>query len=224
MILIATWKKEIPNEEKYIVTFQSESEIEKYEVIKKHIIKEPPEPTKEGYKFLGWYLNEIQFDFNTPITADITLVATFVEEGTKTFNVSFDSNGGNNIKSQTIINGEKVKQPLPPTKSGYTFVEWQLNGKTYNFNTTVTGNITLTAKWNKNAVYTIKKTKVDNFSLDVKLAVYANDEKIGFKNIKYNGVTICTSSNPAVNAAEISSITTFAVTLSDDSIVTATVE
>ena len=45
-----------------------------------------------------------------------------------------------------------------------------------------------------------------------------------FENITYNGVIVCTSDNPAVNANDISTITTFTVTLSDGSEVTATVE
>ena len=44
-----------------------------------------------------------------------------------------------------------VKQPANPTRSGYTFVEWQLNGKAYNFNSKVSGNITLKATWKQNS-------------------------------------------------------------------------
>jgi uncharacterized repeat protein (TIGR02543 family) len=41
------------------------------------------EPTKEGYEFKGWFTDDVtfenQFDFNTPITANITLCAKFEE-------------------------------------------------------------------------------------------------------------------------------------------------
>ena len=37
-----------------------------------------------------------------------------------------------------------------PTRNGYTFVRWELNGVPYDFSTPVTGNITLTAVWAKN--------------------------------------------------------------------------
>ncbi len=40
-----------------------------------------------------------------------------------------------------------VIKPENPTKEGYTFVEWQLDGQTYDFNSIVKSNITLTAVW-----------------------------------------------------------------------------
>ena len=35
----------------------------------------PTDPTKEGYKFGGWYDGDAKFDFDTPITKDTTLTA-----------------------------------------------------------------------------------------------------------------------------------------------------
>lgn len=43
------------------------------------LIPEPEQPTKEGYQFLGWYLDDQKFDFTTPITESIILVAKFKE-------------------------------------------------------------------------------------------------------------------------------------------------
>jgi uncharacterized repeat protein (TIGR02543 family) len=36
-------------------------------------------PTRSGYIFGGWYLGDVQFDFTTPITANITLTASWTE-------------------------------------------------------------------------------------------------------------------------------------------------
>ena len=36
-------------------------------------------PTKPGFTFVGWYLDETLFDFDTPITAPITLTAKWEE-------------------------------------------------------------------------------------------------------------------------------------------------
>ena len=33
------------------------------------------DPVKEGYKFIGWYLDGVEYDFETPITKDIKLDA-----------------------------------------------------------------------------------------------------------------------------------------------------
>ena len=40
-------------------------------------VAEPEAPTKDGYSFLGWYLNGEKYDFTAPVTEDITLVAEF---------------------------------------------------------------------------------------------------------------------------------------------------
>jgi len=71
------------------------------------------------------------------------------EEQPKTYIVSFDTNGGSKIDKQEIKETDTVTEPASPTKTGYEFVEWQLNGKKFDFNTNITGNITLTAIWKK---------------------------------------------------------------------------
>ena len=68
----------------------------------------------------------------------------------KKYTVTFDSDGGSKIESQSILENERVTKPSNPTKEGYTFLEWQLNGETYDWNSKVNGNITLKAVWQKN--------------------------------------------------------------------------
>ena len=72
-------------------------------------------------------------------------------DSTTNYTVTFDSNGGSAIDSQTLKfkYGEIVKatKPADPTRDNYGFVEWQLNGTAYDFDTAVTGDMTLTAKW-----------------------------------------------------------------------------
>ena len=65
------------------------------------------------------------------------------------YKVTFNTIGGSDVKAQVVKNGEKASKPTDPTRDGYTFVEWQLNGKTYNFESVVTRDMTLTAKWEK---------------------------------------------------------------------------
>ncbi len=70
---------------------------------------------------------------------------------TRKVTVSFDSNGGNRSYSSQRINvNSKAYNPGSPSKSGYTFLGWYLNGYKYNFNTPVTKNITLVAKYSRN--------------------------------------------------------------------------
>ena len=66
----------------------------------------------------------------------------------KAYVVTFDSDGGSSIKQQSIIEGDLVGNPGNPTKEGYTFVEWQLNGKAFNFaKTVINADTTLKATW-----------------------------------------------------------------------------
>jgi len=65
----------------------------------------------------------------------------------KKYTVTFDTGGGSAINSQTVSSGSKASKPSNPTKYGYTFKNWTLNGNEYNFNNNVNANITLTANW-----------------------------------------------------------------------------
>ena len=63
------------------------------------------------------------------------------------YTVSFNSDGGSGVSSQTITHGGTASKPSNPSRSGYSFVNWYLNGSVYNFSSAVTSNITLTASW-----------------------------------------------------------------------------
>ena len=48
-----------------------------------------------------------------------------------------------------IKKGENVVKPNDPVRDGYEFVEWQYEGRTYDFTEPPQGDITLVAKWKK---------------------------------------------------------------------------
>ena len=53
---------------------------------------------REGYEFLGWYLNGYKYDFNTPVNSSIVLIANWekkesVKPNVKEFKIFFDFNG-----------------------------------------------------------------------------------------------------------------------------------
>ena len=73
---------------------------------------------------------------NSLVKKDITLVAVWNSTKEK-YTVTFNSNGGTSIATQTIEEGEKVTIPASPTKENYTFIEWQLNGNKFDFNTKI---------------------------------------------------------------------------------------
>ena len=67
-----------------------------------------------------------------------------------TFKVTFNSNGGSEVPSQTVESGKKAIKPADPTKEDCAFAGWYSNSALtteYDFNKTVTGNLTLYAKW-----------------------------------------------------------------------------
>ena len=150
------------------------------------------EPTRENtataeYTFDGWYtstdngetISDEPFDFDTPITGNLTLYAFW--NSTEKFTVSFNVNGGTgNIETQTVTNGEKATKPgTEPTKEGtettsYTFTGWYTSsdeGKTlsetpFDFTKTkITKDTVLYAGW---------KVKVSG-GLDIELPVEEAD-------------------------------------------------
>lgn len=63
--------------------------------------------------------------------------------------VTFASEGGTAVDSQTVLRGQMVGEPAVPTKVGYTFGGWFAEGATtaFDFTTPITTSLTLTAQW-----------------------------------------------------------------------------
>ncbi len=76
---------------------------------------------------------------------------------TKTYTITFDSDGGSAVGSITVKGKESPSAPSAPTKEGYTFEKWiKPNGDEFLFGTdTVKEDITLKAVWRKNT-YTVR--------------------------------------------------------------------
>ena len=65
----------------------------------------------------------------------------------KTYEVKFDSAGGSSVETQEIKKNGTVTKPANPTKEGYEFENWLLDGTAYDFNAKVTSSFTLVASW-----------------------------------------------------------------------------
>jgi|GEM_PF-2311588 len=76
LVAVASWFIIIANK-KYEVIFDSDggSIVETQEVKNKNQAIRPTNPTKAKHDFIGWYLDDEEFDFTTPITENITLTA-----------------------------------------------------------------------------------------------------------------------------------------------------
>ena len=65
----------------------------------------------------------------------------------KVCRVTFDSDGGSSIAEQLLINGNAIAEPTDPTKEGYTFDGWFSGEDEWDFETALSGDVTLTAHW-----------------------------------------------------------------------------
>ena len=132
----------------YPVTFQSESGSEVASQIRANTPADrPADPTKEGYTFIGWYNGESEWNFETPVTENLTLTAKWQ---LNRYTITFDTAGGSEVPSITQDYGTAITAPANPTKTGYTFAGWD---KTIPA-TMPAGDMTITAQWQLNQ-YTI---------------------------------------------------------------------
>lgn len=82
------------------------------------------------------------------------------EESEIIFTVVFDSAGGTNVETVKVKSGEKIPEPTEPKKSNqkqqYVFKGWYIGDSKWDFkNGIVTGDITLTAKWELTGDFTV---------------------------------------------------------------------
>ena len=104
---------------------------------------------------LGEYIDENStsdtwvYNINIKEKEELKDIENTLTESKKILTVEFNTDGGNNIDTIEIEKGTQIKKPTPPTKTGYKFVEWQLNGEKFDFNSNIEENIVLTAKWEK---------------------------------------------------------------------------
>lgn len=240
--LEARWiSKTDENNKTYTVTLNIDGKKEELKTDASGILEDVKEPTKSGYKFLGWYIGDEKVDLSKPFEEDTTIVAkwekiesnkdtnsttkptkpstpTKPEKPTATkYTVTFNSDGGSSVSKQTVVSGKTATKPGNPTKSGYTFKGWYLNGTEYDFSSKVTKNITLTAKWEKNKVVSYVTEELEgSVAGQVKIYVTSDGTKVAgtvditavsgttktidvpATGLNWNGKTIKSISNPRV--------------------------
>ncbi|MDR1795270.1 MAG: InlB B-repeat-containing protein [Erysipelotrichaceae bacterium] len=155
IILYAKWVSQEEDID-YLVRFESNggSAVASQTVLRNHTVTKPNNPTKASKVFAGWYSDSgltSKYDFNTPVTSDMTLYAKWVDSASDIdYLVVFNSNGGSAVVSQLVKSGQTASKPSDPTKSSMYFSGWYSDSgltSKYNFNTPVTADITLYAKW-----------------------------------------------------------------------------
>lgn len=113
-------------------------------------IETEPIPTKDGYTFLGWYLDSAYSEkasFPFDVTDDLTLYAKWEKN---TYDVHFELDGGTGVAD---LKTDRIETEPLPTKEGYTFLGWYFDvgfANKASFPLDLTDNITLYAKWEEN--------------------------------------------------------------------------
>ena len=110
-------------------------------------ITPPNEPTKDGFIFMGWYLDKEltnPFEFFVMPDTDVTIYAKW-----DSFTITFDSMDGSVVEPIIQKHGTTVTPPMDPTKEGFIFSGWYTNpefeGEIFDF--TKLYDVTLYAKW-----------------------------------------------------------------------------
>ena len=138
----------LPSESKtyHSVTFEVDGDSTSLRVEDGKKVEKIEDPTKEGYEFIGWYLDDSLYDFSKAVKKDITLVAKFEEkEKDIYYTVTFKDYNGKVLKEERVLAGASATPPENPTREGYEFVSWD---RTFE---SVTSNIVVNALYQKNA-------------------------------------------------------------------------
>lgn len=135
---------------------------------------EPAKPSKENHTFAGWYNGDEKFDFDADTTNAPNVLELVAKWDINQYTVQFVSEHGS-FADQTIEHGKPIgtgKLTIPDV-DGYTFGGWYADEDRtieFDFNTPITGDTKVYAKWEKNA-----PVLPDTYALNVSGAfVYVN--------------------------------------------------
>ena len=117
------------------------------------------------------------------------------------YTVTFDSKGGSEVPEQFVEYGGKATEPDEPTRSGFNFDTWYSDSactQIFDFNTPITGDITLYAKWAQKVKYTVVsgggkvygKASGEELVITVKRNPKDNECFKHFSNVQIDGKTL----------------------------------
>lgn len=85
-------------------------------------VSKPVNPTREGYNFVRWELDDKEYDFTDKVTSNITLKAVWKKksDGDVTYTITLDIDG----KTENVkVTDGKINSLPSPSKEGYVFVD-----------------------------------------------------------------------------------------------------
>ena len=109
-----------------------------------------PTLSAEGFKFLGWYVDDTQIKAGDKVTKAITLTAKWIAQ----YTVSYTSAYATAPETFTVDDGTALTAAQLPslTESGFTFGGWFDGTTKVEAGYTVSKALTLTAKWEENSL------------------------------------------------------------------------
>ena len=115
----------LENETQVVVTFEFDGSVYNIQIVNKGATVSVVNPTSTDYvQFNYWTINKEQIDLssytfntNTKVVADVTY----------SYDVTFYVDNAEH-NTQIVEHGNKATTPTVPTKTGYTFLGWSLNG------------------------------------------------------------------------------------------------
>ena len=138
------------------------------------------QPTKDGYNFTGWYLNDKLVEYLPENTlGEITLVATWELAN---YNLSYNLDGGileSENPSTYNINDEFTLNI--PTKEGYNFLGWYLNDvRVEKIEKGTTGNLLLVARWRTYLISEVKEVDKETIVATIGIITSISSNNNGF--------------------------------------------
>lgn len=189
LILILTGCKE----KTHTVTFNTlgGNILESITINEGETIQDIEEPVKEGYLFVSWLKDGVEYDLKNPITEDITLTANWIEtpEMVKYYTITFVTE--EKVEKTTVNENEKVKEISAPEKENYLFLGWYVGEEKFDFDTEITKDIALTAKYKYNGVtitYNLdggEGLEKETISKNTTISIPQTPVKDGYKFLKW---------------------------------------
>lgn len=144
----------------------------------------------------------------------VTIIGVLLVKGTKKYTVTFETDGGTKIETQKIKNGDEIEEPEDPTKDGYIFEGWYVDGKEYDFTEPISKDTKIVAKWKKIE----KEDRVEDKKEQAKENVTTSSTKKTFQ--KNDNSNITSEKEETTNSVTTTKVVTTETTTKKEDIIT----
>ena len=155
----------------YSLNYEGATEVITRKTYLGKVVNDVDTPQRDNFAFAGWYAEAeciTPFDFNTDIKEDTTIYAKWVADSVTFYNVTFNTNYGEQPTKNVVqvAEGNSVSRPVDPSRANvtdpghvakdFTFRGWftdEACTTLYDFNSEVIGDIELFAGWNGQYIF-----------------------------------------------------------------------